>query len=177
MSAKKAKKTNKAESEAAETTGSDVTATRLPNMLDPFDRFWIDEFMPWLGLRGQHWPTRMFADLAEMRGSIKVEEFTENGATVIRAELPGVDPDDIDISVKGNRLTLKAERRSQTESSEDDTYRSEFRYGSFTRMVSLPEGALADDIAASYVDGVLELRIPTAEDPAKKTKRIQVTRG
>lgn len=185
MSTKKAKKSAKNEDMSTDTTmaapaeasTTEVEAPRTPAMLDPFDRFWIDDFMPWLSELSQRWPTRMFGELAEMRGSMKVEEFLDGNDAVIRAELPGMEPDDIEVSVNDDRLTVRAERRSRRETSEDDTYRSEFRYGSFTRVVPLPDRAVADDIKASYADGVLELRIPVAEETERPAKKIPVTRG
>jgi HSP20 family protein len=186
MNTKKAKKPDKTTNKKKVTAAAPepvaaatpkVGSTRTPTMLDPFDRFWIDDFMPWLSDLGQRWPTRMFGELAEMRGSIRVEELVDGNDAVIRAELPGMEPGDIDVSVNDDRLTIKGERRSRTETTEDDTFRSEFRYGSFTRVMPLPDGALADNIKASYVDGVLELRIPVAEDTEHPSKKIPVTRG
>ncbi len=185
MNAKKAKKAKKSDKKMAtpaapkpaEAATPEVESTTTPTMLDPFDRFWIDDFMPWLSDLSQRWPTRMFGELAEMRGSIKVEEFVDGNDVVIRAELPGMEPDDIDVSVNEDRLTIKGERRSRTETTADDTFRSEFRYGSFTRVMPLPDGAMADNIKASYVDGVLELRLPVTEDTEHPLKKIPVSRG
>ncbi len=104
---------------------------------------------------------------------IAVEEFRENGTFVVKAELPGVDPDkDIEITVSGDVLTVHAERSEE----EKDKQRSEFRYGSFTRNLRLPEGARADDITAAYDKGVLTVRAPVGE-VAPPTQRIQVTHG
>jgi HSP20 family protein len=98
---------------------------------------------------------------------------------VVRAELPGIDPEkDVSVSIVDGALEIKAERREQSEQKEKDSYRSEFRYGSFVRRLALPDGVQQDDITASYKDGVLEVRSPVptkAQQPSPR--KIQVTRG
>ncbi len=121
------------------------------------------------------WP-QSWVDLFE-ESDLKVEEFEDNGTLVVRAEMPGIDPDkDVDISVSDHLLTLRAERRSETKSEDKKGFRSEFRYGSFTRSVQLPTGATEDDVKATYTDGILEVRIPIDASQAD-AKRIPVTRG
>ena len=108
---------------------------------------------------------------------LKVEEFQEDGHLVVRAEMPGIDPDkDVDISVSDRILHLRAERRSETKTEDKKGYRSEFQYGSFTRSVRLPEGATEDDVTASYTDGILEVRIPV-DSAVAEAKKIPITRG
>ena len=102
---------------------------------------------------------------------IKVEEQLDDSAYVIRAEIPGVDPDEnIDISVDNGRLTIKAEREKRVESEEADEFRSEFHYGSFRRTMTLPTGATADDVTATYEDGILEVRVPVDTSEPSATK-------
>jgi len=109
--------------------------------------------------------------------SLKVEEYRDGDTLVVKAEIPGIDPDkDIDISVSDGVLHIQAERQERTEHKDKDGYRSEFRYGSFVRNIPLPAGAQDEDVKASYKDGVLEVRVPVAESTATATK-IQVTRG
>jgi len=101
---------------------------------------------------------------------IPVEEFDEDGSLVIRAELPGIDPDkDVDLTVSDGMLLIKAERR-ESERTEDKGYvRREMRYGSFARTLPLPDGADESDVSASYKDGILEVRVPVATpEPGKK---------
>ena len=109
-------------------------------------------------------------------GGIKVEEFRENGTLVVRAELPGIDPDsDVEITMTDHMLHMRAERHSKTESDDAKGYRSEFRYGSFARSLRLPAGATASDVKASYDDGILEVRIPV-DDAEAAAKRIPIAR-
>lgn len=109
----------------------------------------------------------------------RVEEFQDGNTMVIRAELPGIDPDrDVELTVADDELHLRAERRERSEHKDKGSYRSEFRYGSFSRTLPLPPGCRDEDISAAYRDGVLEVRVPVAEHvepPA--TRKIRVTRG
>lgn len=132
------------------------------------------------------WPTwmnRRFLDMPDLFGDLfeatpmRVEEFETDGHLVIRAEMPGIDPDeDVEITVTDHRLHLKAERRSETKQEDVAGWRSEFRYGSFERTMTLPHGATEDDVTATYTDGILEIRVPIDAD-ADTTKTIPVTRA
>jgi HSP20 family protein len=108
---------------------------------------------------------------------LRVEEFREPDALVVRAELPGIDPEkDVEVTVHDNALTIKAERRENTEDRGKHGYRSEFRYGSFARTVDLPRGARGEDVTASYHDGVLEVRVPTVAEAGPGPTKVTVNR-
>src|SRR4029079_13623974 len=94
------------------------------------------------------------------KGKPAIESLTRNGDLVVRADLPGVDPKEVDISVTGNVLTVKGERKHKEEKKEGDYTREEIAYGSFERSIRLPEGVEADKIHASYDKGVLEITMP-----------------
>lgn len=89
-----------------------------------------------------------------------VDIYNEDDSIVVKAELPGVDKDNINIDVKDRVLTLKGERSSDNEVKEDNYYRRERSFGKFERRFSLPENVNADDIKADYKDGVLRIEIP-----------------
>ena len=92
--------------------------------------------------------------------SFRVEEVARDNRYVIRAELPGLDPErDIEVTVGGSTLTIHAERRQE----DSGPYRSEFRYGSLTRLVRLPAKVDAKDVTARYERGVLEVSVPARE--------------
>lgn len=115
------------------------------------------------------------------RGShtMRLEEFIDGDTCVIRAELPGLDPEkDVDIEVSDGILRLSAERTEQSKEERPDGYRSEFHYGRMIRHIRLPEGTTEDDITASYKDGILEVRAPApkAAEPAL-AKKISVKRS
>lgn len=116
-------------------------------------------------------PSELMDSLDRMFGShagsapIRVEEFVDEKTLVVRAEMPGVDPDkDIEITVADGILRIRAERQEKEEHKDKNSYRSEFRYGSFSRSIPLPEGVKEEDIKASYTDGVLEVRTPLPEE-------------
>jgi HSP20 family protein len=107
---------------------------------------------------------------------IRLEDEMEDGHYVIRAELPGIDPDkDVDITVRDRRLTIKAERTEKKETKG----RSEFSYGSFVRSVTLPPGANEDDIKATYDKGILtvSVAVPEQQQPEQGEKHITVQTG
>lgn len=103
---------------------------------------------------------------------VRVEDYLEEGAYVLRAELPGIDPaKDVEVEVEGDMLHIRGERREETK----EKNHREFHYGSFRRTMSLPKGAKADQITASYNDGVLEVRVPVEQAEAP-SMRIPVQR-
>jgi HSP20 family protein len=104
---------------------------------------------------------------------MRVEDYVSEGQYVVRAELPGIDPEkDVEITVDDGVLTVKAERREEKK----ESGRSEFRYGSFTRSVTLPTGADEENVAASYRDGILEVRTPIKEATKAEPKRIAISK-
>ena len=98
-------------------------------------------------------------------GWLRVEEFHEGDDLVVRAEIPGVDPDkDIEVTLTDGVVRIEAHRQEKTEHKEKDGYRSEIRYGSFSREFSVPRSVTMDDVKASYTDGILEVRVPCPVD-------------
>lgn len=109
---------------------------------------------------------------------MRLEEIREDDAIVIRAELPGVDPEeDIDITVRDGVLTIRAERERRDEAEEDGRFRTEFQYGSFVRRVPLAEGVTEQDISATYRDGILEIRARIHEADEPEARQIPITRS
>jgi len=130
------------------------------------------EFRQWPGV-GTRWLMDWPENLREMfdQSHMKVEEFQDNGHLVVRAELPGIDPDkDVEITMSDHVLHLRAERSTQKSSEDTKGYRSEFSYGSFSRSVPLPAGTTQDKVSATYTDGILEVKIPIDSGEAKATK-------
>jgi len=104
------------------------------------------------------------------RHPIRIEHYVDNGTYVVRAELPGMDPDtDIHITVEGDELHLNAERKP----SKHERSHTEFSYGAFARRLRLPASADAGHCKAAYDAGILEIRIPVHEKT--KAREIPVT--
>jgi HSP20 family protein len=106
----------------------------------------------------------------------QIETFRRGDRLIIRADLPGLKRDDVKVEVDGDLLAISGERRSEREDSRDDYYRSERHYGQFYRAIPLPEGANADEINASFRDGVLEISLRAPRDSApSRRKEIRVS--
>ncbi len=130
------------------------------------------------------WPTfgmpvpwhRLF-DLDDQERWLPVEELRDGDTIVVRAEIPDVDPEkDIDITTDGGVARIHARREQKTKKTEDTGYRTEFRYGEFTREIALPEGVNPEDVTATYKNGILEVRIPNPEKVEKAPTKVPVTR-
>jgi HSP20 family protein len=114
----------------------------------------------------------------DWEGWLRVEEFRDGSDLVVRAEMADIDPDkDVDVTVDEGTLHIRAERKESSEHKDKDTYRSEFRYGAFTRSIPLPAGAKESDIKASYKDGILEVRVPIAEETKSAATKVPINRG
>lgn len=128
------------------------------------------------------WPLEITGAADAPSGSglaMRMEEFVDGDTLVVRAELPGVDPDkDVEITVSDDVLTIAAERREERTEGEEGKpgYRTEFRYGSYRRSISLPAGVSAEAVTATYNDGILEVRAPVAR-PTTEPQKVAVTRG
>ena len=105
--------------------------------------------------------------------SMNLDMYEEGNELVVKAELPGITRKGLDISVEDDLLTIKAEKKGETEREEGDYYYREREYGSFERCMTLPARVDAEKITAHLKDGVLEIRMPKAEVP--ETKKIEVT--
>jgi len=108
---------------------------------------------------------------AVLRPSLEVYE--EPGKIVVKAELPGAKKDDIFISLAEDVLTIKGERKFEHEEKMENYLLFEGSYGSFHRMLQLPQPVKADAVTAEYKDGILEIQLPKAEE--SKTREIKIT--
>jgi HSP20 family molecular chaperone IbpA len=124
--------------------------------LDLFD--WMDS------------PMTMFRPL--LGQSMRMEDFVKDGHYIVRAELPGLDPDkEVDVFVNDGILSIRAERKEE----EIDKTHSEFRYGVFSRRIVLPAGADEEHVQASYDKGILEVIVDLKEkEEAKSEKHITI---
>ena len=104
-----------------------------------------------------------FLDVAETKNEL-----------VVKAEVPGMDPKDIDVSLSDGVLTIKGEKRQAKEEKEADYHLVERSYGAFTRSVQLPKEVKGDKISASYKNGILKITLPKSEEAKKKEIKIKV---
>jgi HSP20 family protein len=103
-----------------------------------------------------------------------VESYVEGENLVIRADLPGIDPKNVEVTVTGNTLTVRGSRESRHEENERDYMYREVAYGSFERSLTLPASVTADQVKAAYNNGVLELTMPAPRELAAKKIPIQI---
>ena len=111
--------------------------------------------------------------IREMAWAPAVEVFEKEDKFVVRADLPGVKEEDIDVSIEGDMLTIKGEKESESEVKEESYYCCERSYGSFYRSIALPATVDSKKIEASYEDGVLEVSLPKAAK--SKSKKVTVS--
>jgi HSP20 family protein len=106
----------------------------------------------------------------------QIETFRRGDEFVVRADLPGLKPEEVTVEATDDTLAIHGERRREHEEHGEGWYRSERSYGSFHRRIALPEGVAADDIQAQFKDGVLEVKMPAGHAPEQRDRgrRIEV---
>ena len=121
---------------------------------------------------------RFFEDFEEEAAELKlpIESYVKDGNVVVRADVPGLDPKDIEVSVLGNVLTIKGERKDQQEVKKENYFRREVSYGAFERHMTLPEGAQTDKVKATFKNGIVEVTMPMAAKEAA-AKKIPLEAG
>ena len=109
----------------------------------------------------------------EVRAPV-VDVFEDKNDIVVKAELPGLDKDNIEVNLTDNTLTIKGEKKKEEEVKEENYYRCERAYGSFVRSVELPKAVHADKVKASFKNGILEVRVPKTEEAKAKEIKVKV---
>ena len=121
------------------------------------------------------WPERWFrTDEMELRPPT-VDVFEEKDDIVVKAELPGIEKDNIEVNLTDRTLTIKGEKRKEEDIKEENYYRAERSYGSFARSFRLPEGVDGDAIKASLKEGVLTIELPKRSE--LQPKKVAVKNG
>lgn len=135
------------------------------SLRDAMDRLFSESFVrPLTGWDGE--------ELSELQ-PLPVDVIEDKDEVVVRASIPGIKAEDIDISVTGDVLTIKGGSKSETEVKEANYVRRERRYGSFGRSLALPTTVVADKGKAEFENGVLTLTLPKAEEVKPKTIAIR----
>lgn len=133
----------------------------LTTFREMMDRFW-DEPFDMMRL----WPRTV----GEFRPAIDVSE--DETAYIVKASIPGMKPEDVEVTLTDNVLTMKGKAKEEKETKEENYHIRERRYGSFMRSVTMPMGVKADKVEATNENGVLTLRLPKSEEV--KPKKITV---
>jgi HSP20 family protein len=116
-------------------------------------------------------PSRWWLE-EERQGTVALDMYQTDNDVVVKASLPGFKPEEVDISISGDTLTLKGEHKEEKETKEKDYFYQERRYGSFSRTVTIPVEVKSEKADATFEDGVLILTLPKAEEA--KPKQIKV---
>jgi HSP20 family protein len=107
----------------------------------------------------------------------QMEVFQRGNEMVVRADVPGLSPDDVQIDVEDGVLTISGERRQSNEDKQEGFYRSERSYGTFARSIALPEGVDEEQVNARYEHGVLEVTVPIPQQQRQRGRRVQIQSG
>jgi HSP20 family protein len=120
------------------------------------------------------WPERWSGTEGFDMKTPAVDVFEEKDDVVVKAEIPGMDKDNIEVTLGDSTLTIKGEKKKEEEIKEENYYRSERSYGSFVRTVDLPKEVHADKVKATFKNGVLEVRMPKTEEAKAKEIKVKV---
>jgi len=119
---------------------------------------------------------RVFDDFGDGRGnnlSFAVDLYETGDDVVVKAMLPGVAEDDVEISVTSDALTIKGETRHEEKKEEENYFRREIRYGAFSRMIPMPTRVDSERVDAEFQDGILTVRLPKAEDVRPRSIKVR----
>jgi HSP20 family protein len=136
----------------------------LQRMRREMDRLWESFF--------ETKPARRQEEMSEWVPSIDLSETKES--YIVKAEIPGMEAKDIDITLQDDLLTIRGEKKQEKEEKDENYHFVERSYGSFTRSIRLPQEVKGDKIKASYKDGVLKITLPKSEEAKKKETKIKV---
>nr|HID12371.1 Hsp20/alpha crystallin family protein [Anaerolineae bacterium] len=138
----------------------------LISLREAMDRLFEESFVrPWAG-----WLAPVGVE------TLAVDMYETDDAIVIKSAIPGVKPEDLDVSVSGDTLTIKGETRAEEEVREENYIRRERRYGSFCRSLTIPVPVVADKAEAEFENGVLTLTLPKAEEVKPKPIKVKAKR-
>ncbi len=132
----------------------------------------MDKLMERFGINGD-WVKQLTAPSRRP----PIESVVEGNTLVIRADLPGIDPKNVEVTVAGNTLNIRGSREEKHETKKPNFIRRELSYGSFERSIELPQGIKADDLKATYNDGVLELTAAMPKELSAKEVKVQIGNG
>jgi HSP20 family protein len=136
--------------------------SEMMSLRNAMDRLFEDSFVR---------PSTMLME-GEGRGMLPLDMYQTDKKVVVKASLPGFNPEEVDISITGDTLTIKGEHQEEKETKEEDYIYKERRYGSFSRSVTIPVEVKSDKADAAFENGVLTLTLPKAE--TAKPKQIKV---
>ena len=142
-------------------------ASYFDEMEGYFDKFFRHPFSM---MSKPMWPGPSFAKMDDISPSVDI--FEEGGDVVVKADIPGISKDDLNVSITENTLTLSGEKKQEEKVEKKNYHRVERSYGSFCRSFRLPANVNSDKAEASFKKGVLEIRMPMTKE--SKQKKIAI---
>jgi HSP20 family protein len=163
-----AEKTKEKETQAVAPRRAFLEPSRWEREMDRMmEDFFGRRMRPW-------WPERWFRTNELEVTAPAVDIFEEKEDIVVKAELPGMEKENIEVNLADHTLTIKGEKKKEEEVKEENYYRSERSYGTFLRTVELPKDVRADKVKASFKNGILEVRMPKTEEAKAKEVKVKV---
>ena len=154
----------------------EITKTVPARAVSPFQemerRFEDILRRPFSFMEPSWWPRMRMPEMEEI--SPRVDIFEEGDNFVVKAEIPGMKKEDIEVNLTDDMVTISGEKKQEEKVEKKDYYRLERSYGSFTRSFRLPKEVRTDKAKATFKDGVLEVKVPKTEEAKKKEKKIPV---
>ncbi|NOY65353.1 MAG: Hsp20/alpha crystallin family protein [Nitrospirae bacterium] len=150
-----------------------VESTRAVSPFEEIER-WFDEFFrrPF-SLFGPSWLPRVkMPGFEEISPSVDI--FEEGDDVVVKAELPGMKKDDIEVTLSDDTITISGEKKREEKVEKKNYYRYERSFGSFTRSFRLPVDVQTDKAKATFKDGILEIRIPKTEEAKQRARKLEI---
>ena len=142
--------------------------TRWERDMDRMMEGFFDRRMrPW-------WPERWPRPEPMETAAPAVDLYEEKDEIVVKAELPGMEKNDVEVNLSDHHLTIKGEKKKEEEVKEENYYRSERSYGSFLRSLELPANVRVDKVTANFKNGILEVRLPKTEEAKAKEIKVKV---
>lgn len=154
----------------------------LQRFRDEMDRIFEDFGVGrgWMAPRfARRWFGPAWRDLEPEWGAFgpDIDVFQRGNELIIRADLPGMKKDDIQVDVTEDSISIQGERKREYEEERDGVYRAERSYGRFSRVIPLPEGTITDQAKATFENGVLEITMPAPPEQVARGRRLEITEG
>jgi HSP20 family protein len=149
-----------------------VEPARPLSTFEEVERRFEDFFRRPFALTGPPWLPGLRMAESEIAPSIDIYE--EDGDVVVKAELPGMKKEDIEVNLADQMITVSGEKKKEEKVEKKGYYRLERSYGSFARSFNLPSGVRTDDAKATFKNGVLEIRIPKTEEAKRKVNKVSI---
>lgn len=147
----------------------------MTRMSEEMDR-WFDQISRDFGFPQRSWLSRGASGPAERQGtwSPRIEAFQKGDRFIVRAELPGLKKEEVQVELTDEALTIRGERTEEREEEREGYFHTEREYGEFYRTIPLPEGVIGESAQANFRDGVLEVIMQAAPSEANRGRRLEI---